>query len=156
MIRITYDDGSVLNALNQLQARMSDLTPVMRAIAGVLEDASARAFENERAPSTGAAWQSLLPATVKARGGDAHPILQRSGQLAASITSAYGKDFAEVGTNKLYAATHQFGRDTIPARPFIGIGDQDRGEIMDIIAQFLASPSACGRPGWSGRHARPR
>ena len=42
------------------------------------------------------------------------------------------------------AIVHEYGVPdrNIPARPFIGIGDQDRGEIMDIIAQFLTSPSA--------------
>ena len=84
MIKIEYNDRTVLDALNELSRRMDDLTPVMRAIAGVMADATARAFENEEDPATGLAWHPLMASTVKMRGGDAHPILQRSGQLAGA------------------------------------------------------------------------
>ncbi|MEW6444980.1 MAG: phage virion morphogenesis protein [Pseudomonadota bacterium] len=83
MIEIKYDDRQVLDALQELSRRMDDMTPVMRDIAGVMEDATERAFENETDQATGLAWRPLKASTVKMRGGDAHPILQRSGQLAS-------------------------------------------------------------------------
>ena len=77
MIKIEYNDRTVLDALNELSRRMDDLTPVMRAIAGVMADATARAFENEEDPASGLAWHPLMASTVKMRGGDAHSPAQR-------------------------------------------------------------------------------
>ena len=145
MIQIEVNDRLVLDALQQMMRRMGDMTPAMRDIAGVLADASERAFQNEQDPTIGQGWAALRPATVAFRGGAAHPILQRSGQLAASISSSYGANFAQVGTNKVYAAMMQFGGTTasnsmmpnkeIAARPFIGLGDQDQVEILDTIQE---------------------
>ena len=154
MINIEYNDSQVMSALNELMRRMGDLTPVMRDIAGVMEDATERAFDNEQDPESGLAWHPLMASTVAMRGGNAHPILQNSGQLAGSIVSAYGADFAqigsaEIGSNKKYAAMHQFGGTTasnsmipgkdIPARPFLGLGDDDQDEILTILNSYLAS-----------------
>ena len=53
-------------------------------------------------------------------------ILQKSGQLATSITSHHDDSSATVGSGKEYAAIHQFGgqaghgrKVSIPARPFL-------------------------------------
>ncbi|MGC9456852.1 MAG: phage virion morphogenesis protein [Halothiobacillaceae bacterium] len=147
MIEIDYNDRAVLDALQRLDASLDNLTPAMRDIAGVLTDATERAFQNEQDPATGKPWDALSAATVAIRKGDAHPILQRSGQLAASVSADWGRDFAAVGTNKAYAAMHQFGGVTapnsmipgkrIPARPFLGIGDEDKAEILDIVRGYL-------------------
>lgn len=149
MINIEYNDSQVMSALNELMRRMGDLTPVMRDIAGVMEDATERAFDNEQDPESGLAWHPLMASTVAMRGGNAHPILQNSGQLAASIVSAYGADFAEIGTNKVYAAIQHLGGTTasnsmipgkdIHARPFLGLGDDDQEEILNILNSYLAS-----------------
>ena len=140
MINIEYNDSQVMTALNELMSRMGDLTPAMRDIAGVMADATERAFDNEQDPESGLAWHPLMASTVAMRGGNAHPILQNSGQLAASVVTAYGADFAQIGSNKVYAAMHQFGGTTasnsmipgkdIQARPFLGLGDDDKEETV--------------------------
>ncbi|MEO1752024.1 phage virion morphogenesis protein [Thiofaba sp. EF100] len=144
MIKIDYDDRDVLDAIQALARRTSDLSQAMQDIAGVLADAVERAFDQEHDPATGMPWAPLAPRTIKARGGDAHPILQRSGQLASSIVTEHGKDYAIVGSNKRYAAIHQFGgqagrkrKAIIPARPYLGLGEEDKGEIMDIVRGYL-------------------
>ena len=48
------------------------------------------------------------------------------------------KTRVQVGSNAPYAATHQFGRSTIPARPFLGLGTHDRTELQAIIADWAA------------------
>jgi phage gpG-like protein len=48
------------------------------------------------------------PLAVKRRG-SAHPILQRSGQLAASITSSHGRDFAAITAPPVIAIAAAFG-----------------------------------------------
>lgn len=43
-------------ALSQWASRIQDLSPVVREIAGVLEDAAQRAFRDEQDPVTGPPW----------------------------------------------------------------------------------------------------
>jgi len=66
------------------------------------------------------------------------------GDLAASITSKYDDNSAVVGTNKVYAAIHQFGGDAgrnkkvkIPARPYLKLTEKDFEEINYTIIKFL-------------------
>ncbi len=72
-------------------------------------------------------------------------ILQKSGQLAASISEKSDSHSAAVGTNKVYAAIQQFGgkagrgrKVTIPARPFLKLTDQDIEEIKRMLLNYAA------------------
>ena len=63
-----------------------------------------------------------------------------TGRLLNSITYRATSRFVDVGTNVIYAATHQFGRGAIPARPFIMINDDDREPINKIMARWILGP----------------
>jgi len=159
-IDIEIDDRAVLAALGRLSEAVDDLTPAMRSIAGVLASAAEDAFEAEADPATGTPWAPLTETTQRRpvdRAGTlrgAHPILQVSAQLATSIQSEWGADYAAAGTNLVYAATHQFGAQRgqygttrrgapipwgdVPSRPFLGLGEQHRADVLDIIERHLA------------------
>jgi len=87
-------------------------------------------------------------------------ILTETGRLRDSITSRAGRDQVAVGTNVIYAAVHQFGATivpknathlvfrlatgvvlaksvTVPARPFLGINDDDEEMIADTVFGFV-------------------
>jgi phage gpG-like protein len=75
-------------------------------------------------------------------------LLVLSGQLSRNIASASGPDFAEVTTPEPYAAMMQFGGTraafpnlwgNIPARPFMGLSDENQTDILDTIGEALAS-----------------
>jgi len=84
------------------------------------------------------------------------PILNASGAfgLMGSISTDHGKDFAEIGTNRVYAPTHQFGAQKgefgtssrggpipwgdIPARPYLGISPADESDILALARKHLA------------------
>lgn len=147
MIRVEIEDRAVLDALEDLRARVSDLTPVMADVAQALASETERRFEQE-----GPGWPSLANSTILARMKSSHwpgKMLQRSGQLAASIQTAHGRDYAQIGSNKVYAAIHQFGgpagrgrKVTIPARPYLPIVDgrlTDEAErtILDVVQGYL-------------------
>ena len=141
MFEIQYDDTQVRAALNKLLQAGSDLTPAMRKIAGVMADNTEDSFANEEAPD-GTPWQPLSANTIKARtnkGSWPGQILQQDGSLASSINRHFGEDFAMVGTNKPYTLTHQLGRDNIPARPFLGVSDNSKDEILTILRAHLLS-----------------
>ena len=110
-IRITGDGGR--KALARIAQRLSHPAPVMRVIAGLLEDRTAENFATQSGPL--GRWPAIKPPKNKAR---TNPqILRDTGRLSASITSRAGNNTAEIGTNVVYAAIHQFGGDiNMPAR----------------------------------------
>jgi phage virion morphogenesis protein len=105
-IQITVADLD--SALDEIEARLGDLTPFMREVKGIMLDAVEQNFEEQGRPE----WAGLTPSTIRQREREGKwpgKILQRSGRLASSIVGESGKDFATVGTNLEYAAIHQFG-----------------------------------------------
>lgn len=148
-IEIQHNSAAILDAFNQLLERSQAMEPVMRALSGVMTGAVEDAFEQQKAPD-GTPWASLSEDTTiprrKAKNHWPGQTLQDSGQLAASVHSEYGDDYATVGTNKPYAAMMQFGGKKadfphlwgdIPARPFLGLSAGDEDEIIGILQDFL-------------------
>lgn len=132
--------------LNRLSERVGDLSPLMNELTGVLEDEAQEAFAQEADPATGDKWKRLTTDYVKhGRGGDEHPILQRSGDLA-KLQTDFGDDFAQIGSNEPYAAIHQLGGRpgmapgpaAIPARPYLGVSRAGLGEILRRIDDYLS------------------
>ncbi|NPU85547.1 MAG: phage virion morphogenesis protein [Syntrophaceae bacterium] len=143
MIHITLQDLGVQDMMTRLAKRTKDLSPVMRRIAGILHDAVEENFERQGRP----AWVPLKPRTIRQRSRFGYwpgKILQRRGELAVSISRKFDARSAAVGTNRIYAAIHQFGgkagrghKVAIPARPFLAVTDQDLGEIRTAIQNYL-------------------
>ncbi|MCY4059292.1 MAG: phage virion morphogenesis protein [Gammaproteobacteria bacterium] len=149
-VRIEYDDRDVQDALNRLQARVDDLDPVMREIAGHLKDSVDEAFASQATPD-GSAWKPLAESTIVdrlRRGYRAGPILERSGDLAGRLLAVWDAESAVVGSgqtfggNVLAAAVHHFGtRDgRVPARPFFAVSDEARSAIIDSLLDHLGEP----------------
>lgn len=77
------------------------------------------------------------------------PLIGETGSLSSQISYAVeGVDTLFVGSSMIYAATQQFGAEKrqfqgkapwgdIPARPFLGLSDQDRSNILDTISDYL-------------------
>jgi phage virion morphogenesis protein len=145
LINASIDDRDVRRALDRLGRKLDDLSPVMRVISGILADAVEENLEQEGRPTH---WAALKPATIAARERKGYwpgRILQQRGELAASIQPGHGRRQAWAGTNKVYAAIHHFGGMTgrghktrIPARPYMVLGDDDKGEILNAISRHLS------------------
>ena len=143
-IDIEFDDSAVRRALDRLMRAGDDLSPAMREIAGHLEDSAAESFEQESAPD-GTPWAPLKKSTKKdrrRRGYRDGPILERSGDLIASITSDSDATSAVAGTNFEYAARHQLGFEgpdslgrniDTPARPFLGLWPEHEDLVVEAI-----------------------
>ncbi len=81
------------------------------------------------------------------------PLIGETGNLSQQIHWRVDADALSVGSTMEYAATQQFGakqgafgRDKrnhpipwgdIPARPFLGVSDQDASKIMSIVNEYL-------------------
>lgn len=107
-------------ALDALAARIADKPAMLRSVGEAVAQLAARSFTD--ASVRPAPWAPLAPATIaaKLRAGAMTQILRRSGLLWRSwrVTSV-GADTVGVGTDRPYAAHHQFGTRRIPARPML-------------------------------------
>ena len=76
------------------------------------------------------------------------PLIGESGDLARQISKSVDGNTLYIGSTMIYAAAQQFGAKKhqfqgkapwgdIPARPFLGLSDQDRSNILDTISDYL-------------------
>ncbi|WP_462171096.1 phage virion morphogenesis protein [Pseudoalteromonas xiamenensis] len=139
--------GNAAEVLEAIAARFSDLSEPMNEIAAIMEGATEDAFAEERSPVTGQAWPELsanyLKQNPKRVGGK---MLQVSaGGLAASIAADSGDLWAEIGSNKPYAAIHNFGGlpefapgpAAIELRAYLGVSAEDETDILGVLEAFL-------------------
>ncbi|HEV2501615.1 MAG TPA: phage virion morphogenesis protein [Mesorhizobium sp.] len=154
--RIT--DHGVDQAFTSLIGLMGNTTPIMSAIGTGLVSSTHRRFISQTSPA-GEAW-AALNAEYKRMKRNAR-ILTESGRLRDSISSQPGNDYVRVGTNVIYAGIHQLGGTivpknashlvfrlasgvvlaksvTLPARPYLGISDDDEEMIADTVFRFLS------------------
>ena len=143
-IEIKIDNKEVLTRLQELASRGENLRPLMKNIAGIMATATENNFKDVGRPDK---WVDLSETTKKQRqkiGKYPGQILQVSGQLASSVSTAYDDNSAVIGSNLAYAAIHQLGgqagknkKTTIPARPYLKLTDDNFEEIFDEINKFL-------------------
>jgi phage virion morphogenesis protein len=157
----TLDDAKFEAGLKQLLGLMRNTTPMMRAIGVRLAASTEDRLGGTTAPD-GSPWAALNPAyaAIKRQPG---MLKERGAQggLLASITYLASHNQVVVGSNKIYAAIHQFGGKivpknakalvfhlgaghgivrvksvTIPARPYLGISAADEAKILGIVDGF--------------------
>lgn len=152
---ITVEDLRLRGALNALIALGKDATPAMQDIATIGENSTRMRFRTETGPD-GVKWKPSLRAQLV--GGRT---LTKDGHLAGSINGRAGKDFAEWGVNRPYAAAHQFGAVIkarsggklrfrlangafvsvasvrIPARPYLGVSGDDAEDMLDALSRRI-------------------
>lgn len=62
-----------------------------------------------------------------------------TGRLRSSITYSASSNYVDVGTNVVYAATHNYGRGRIPQRQFLGISAKDETTIYNTVEKQVES-----------------
>jgi phage virion morphogenesis protein len=139
-IDVEYDDDQVMAALNRLIQAGTNLQPVFADIGEYLLQAHDERWARQEDPA-GNPWAPLSPKYAARKKKNADQILVLDGflrDLLAYNATASGLEF---GTNRLYGATHQFGREEagIPARPFLGLSADDEAEILDILQDHLTA-----------------
>lgn len=127
---------------------MSDMTPFFKDLAD-LELSETHSRFNKQVDPDFKPW--ALPTAARRRTGRANPrtrpfskslgdkILRDTGTMYNSIGRAYGKDFAEVGTNISYAVYHQSDepRTVIPQRKMFGVNKVTLETIDKLIKAYL-------------------
>lgn len=139
------DHDELRSALNRLAWAVDNLDPALDEIGASQVTETQWRFERHEAPD-GRPWKTLAESTLKTHpSGQSAQILRRSAGLYDSIThTVQHNEGVRVGTNKVYARIHQLGGDTgrghkthIEARPYLGLSDAGRQEVLAIISDHL-------------------
>ena len=151
MANITISIEELQEKLSKASAALENKTPLLRRIANTLQNVTEESFDKQASPF-GEKWKPNSPKTLAKKRGN--KVLIKSGLLSQSFTQKVTGFSAQVGTNKEYAAIHQFGgkagrnkKVTIPARPFMPIrkngeiskdfGDRLEQEVVDYLKNVL-------------------
>lgn len=116
-----------------------DLTEIA---ASVAESAARRRIETDKAAPDGTPWATWSDEYGKTRH-LGQTILMAEGDLLKSLAAEYDPTEARVGSNLKIAAIHQLGGDPdqghppIPARPFLGLSDDDATDLETSLRDFL-------------------
>jgi phage virion morphogenesis protein len=137
IVGIQYSSGEVNSRLNELQRKVSDLTPVMKNIGEYMLLSTDTRFRTETDPY-GNGWQPNSPRTIarKRAEGRLIRVLQSTGRLRSSISYKADRTSVVIGTNVSYAAKHQLGQG-VPKREFLGINEKDNQEILTLLNTAL-------------------
>ncbi|NCM96143.1 MAG: phage virion morphogenesis protein [Rhodobacterales bacterium] len=159
MIRVGITRDEVTPMLDRLSEAMIDMTPVMAAIGSMLSESTMKRFQEGNDPD-GNPWAPKTAATLAAyekrkQTIDLRPLFGPSNSLNSTISFSVGADGAsvEIGSNLIYSAVMQggaaqgaFGRTVrggpipwgnIPARPFLGISEQDEADLISLAEEWL-------------------
>jgi phage virion morphogenesis protein len=159
LIQEQIDEREVLKVFGFIGSKTKDKTPAMKSIGQYMIRRTQERFSAEHDPE-GNPWTPLSAMTYSrsfkgkrfTRKGLSkkfttyilnRKILTKTHQLRHSITDEATNESVTIGTNKIYAAIHQFGgmagrgkKTKIPARQYLGINNEDRTEFGHIIWAF--------------------
>lgn len=139
-LRLDYKvkDREIRDGLERLARQGADMRNVFGDIGEELLNSTRRRFEVEQDPD-GMAWQRLSERYRQRKDRNKDKVLQYRGHLFGTLDYQAESDHVAVGSPLIYAATHQFGDDDrgIPARPFLGLSDDDRDQVVAILHDHL-------------------
>lgn len=151
-VELEFDNSQVLAAMRGALAELADPQPMLLDIGEALVNSTRDRFSSERGPD-GQAWRALSPRYLATKSPNPGKILQRRGDLVRQIFPQVEGATLLVGTDRVYGAVQQFGAlkgafgktrrgapipwGDIPARPFLGVSDQDAEEIIAIARDHL-------------------
>ena len=147
MPALTLDDPRVIAYLEQLAAAGFLDKAVFTAIGEELLLSTDARFDKETDPD-GRPWEPLnskYAAWKRAFHGHDR-ILKLRGYLRDTLRYQATNVSVAIGSNRIYSAIHQFGgqtgrehKATIPARPYLGVSDDDVAALLEIIEDAFAA-----------------
>ncbi len=125
----------MFDALQKLQNLQ--LKKPLEAIGKEVVSQTEERITNEQSAPDGTPWAGWSGSykEYKAKKQDGGAFLDASGALIDSLDYQATSDEVLVGSNLVYAATHQFGDESrnIEARPFLGISQQNEKELLKVM-----------------------
>ncbi len=140
ILTVTDEKKSLASAAalpEQMAIRLKDLRPVYRAIGNIVVESVRGNFRESRSPDN-VPW----PPLKKPDHGRTRPLVD-TGRLMESVAASIDLDGLVVGSDLPYAPIHQFGgrtkdgRETVPARPFLGVRTEDTALISEALVRYV-------------------
>ena len=155
---VTFDGKAATASLRGLLAGIENPAPLLAQLGEYTLRTTRARFKSQTAPD-GTAWAALQPWYKKEKSQNKNRVLTLRGYLRGQLVSqVVGGKSVEVGSNLIYAAVHKFGGTmrpqnakllafrghvaksvTIPARPYLGLSDADRNELVERTLDWLGS-----------------
>lgn len=157
-VTVNFNDQSLMASIMRIIRSADDPSPIMKNLATAGEVSTRKRFENQAGPD-GTPWKKSLRAQITGS-----KTLIKDGHLLDSITSDSGRDWAAWGTNRPYGPIHQLGgvikpktaggglrfrltggawifkrQVVMPARPYLGVNEEDESNISEIVMNSLRS-----------------
>lgn len=146
-------DEIKIEGLDQLNVKLKqlenlDIKGIKGAIGQSIRTSTMERFQNEEDPEK-KKWVPSIRTKESLSLNLSNKILTKSSNLRTSIRVESSSNSVEVGTNTIYAATHQFGdkrivrakgkaiKRNIPKRSFLGINEEDIEEIKSILEDAI-------------------
>ena len=155
--KASVDCKNVVDFLKKKVEQFKDLSPLMKVARVFLKNTVNKNFETE-GTHTGEKWPEWSEEYKEWRlkhGKSGGKIMTLDGHLRRDIRAKSGKDFAMVGTNKVYAALHNFGGNgslkrnkTMKKREFMRMDDVRKDELwaeLYIKAEEMLMEGAPGK-----------
>jgi phage virion morphogenesis protein len=141
-VEITHNGPELDIAVGKIADRFGSTLPAMQIIGETVTESVQRNFEKGGRPD---GWKPLSTATLAAkRGGSVLVGKGFGGGLLGSIHSEPEEHAVYIGTDKVYAAIHQFGgqagrglKTTIAKREFLMVQDEDVTEFVDLLEEYI-------------------
>lgn len=129
-----------LDRLERLWARLTHLDErdLLEPIGAEVETQTRRRLQDEKTSPEGAPWPEWSEQYARTRH-SGHSLLQNEGDLTDSILQDAEGDQVLIGSNLVYAATHQFGDPdrNIPERPYLGLSPANLDAIETVVEDWL-------------------
>ena len=144
---VRIDWGGLTAAVGKAAAGLADAQILMARIGAAMKAQTVRRFQAGEGPD-GAAWAAVKNPRRDTKGrkrkGKAKPLLDTA-RLRNSISFSAAPGEVHVGSNVEYARIHQLGGQAgrgrkvkIPARPYLGVNEEDAAEIKALVVEHIA------------------
>lgn len=154
-ISVEFDLAPFLRAADAIEGVADNNVEILQAEIGeLLMQSHRRRFVDQKAPD-GTPWAKLSPAYKARKKQNADRILVLHGLLAGTLRYQVGVEGLLFGTDRVYGAAMHFGAKRgsfgtsksgrplpwgdIPARPVIGVSEEDGADITDLVMDRLQS-----------------
>jgi phage virion morphogenesis protein len=141
-IQITVNSQKLEVALHNFTSALRP-EPLLKIAGGVMRGSIEQTFRDQGSPA--GSWAPLAASTIRRdrTAGVGRKILIRSSRLKNSVTSAQAQTIngntLVIGSNLIYAATHQFGRGRIPQREFLKFRPEDPERMTLALEAYIAA-----------------
>lgn len=145
MIEARIEDRRTAEALAQLIKRVENLRPVQDDLGEYFIESTKRRFKTKTAPD-GSRWRDNSELTQELKGSN-DPLIGESRRLSNEIHRRIDGTTVSWGSSLVYAGMQQHGGlksvyphlwGNIPARPFLGMSNEDEQVVLEILQEHLA------------------